>query len=74
MIMLGAIIAPEIALNLNATIECLDRTFEKYDRDFYKIDPLLFSPAQITFVNLSTGRHFQFGQTNIAVLQESFGS
>jgi methenyltetrahydromethanopterin cyclohydrolase len=46
--------------------------FERYQRDFYKIDPLLFSPAAITFVNLDTGRVQRFGEVNAAVLSRSF--
>ena len=49
-------------------------TFEKYDRDFYRIDPLLFSPAVVTFVNLDTGRSFRYGETNAPVLARSFTS
>ena len=37
--------------------------FERYGRDFYKIDPHLFSPAVVTFANLDTGRTFRFGHT-----------
>lgn len=48
--------------------------FERYGRDFYKIDPLLFSPAKIVLNNLSSGRAFSFGATNAAVLATSFGS
>ncbi len=40
--------------------------------DFYKIDPLLFSPAEVTFVNLKTGRARTFGQTDAALLRKSF--
>jgi methenyltetrahydromethanopterin cyclohydrolase len=43
-----------------------------YDHDFYKVDPLLFSPALATLVNLDTGNSFQFGQLNEEVLQHSF--
>ena len=46
--------------------------FERYGRDFYKIDPLLFSPAAIMLVNLRSGKNHRFGQTNAAVLQRSF--
>jgi methenyltetrahydromethanopterin cyclohydrolase len=46
--------------------------FEKYGRDFYKIDPLLFSPAEVTFVNLDTGRTYRFGQLRADVLRQSF--
>jgi methenyltetrahydromethanopterin cyclohydrolase len=46
--------------------------FERYQRDFYKIDRLLFSPAQIVFHNLKTGRSHTFGRTEPDVLQRSF--
>lgn len=46
--------------------------FARYDRDFYKIDPLLFSPAAITLVNLDTGRCLRFGEPNPQVLAKSF--
>ena len=46
--------------------------FERYHRDFYKIDPLLFSPAEIIFHNLRTGRSHTFGRTAPDVLRKSF--
>lgn len=46
--------------------------FAGYDHDFYRVDPLLFSPAVVTFVNLDSGRSFRFGETNADVLQQSF--
>jgi methenyltetrahydromethanopterin cyclohydrolase len=46
--------------------------FERAGRDFYKIDPGLFSPAVIRFHNLATGRMHSFGATAPAVLQRSF--
>lgn len=45
--------------------------FAKYG-DFYKIDPLLFSPAEVTFVNLKTGRCRSFGRVEPALLRKSF--
>ena len=48
--------------------------FERYGRDFYKIDPLLFSPAAVTLINLRSGRCHRFGETNAAVLRRSFGT
>jgi methenyltetrahydromethanopterin cyclohydrolase len=36
--------------------------FERYGRDFYKIDSHLFSPAVITFHNLDSGRTHRFGK------------
>jgi methenyltetrahydromethanopterin cyclohydrolase len=44
-----------------------------YDHDFYKVDPLLFSPAMATLVNLDTGNSFEFGRLNSEVLAKSFG-
>lgn len=49
------------------------KIFEQAGHDFYKIDPLLFSPAEIVFQNLDTGRVHRFGQTNPQVLRQSFG-
>lgn len=46
--------------------------FERYQHDFYKIDPLLFSPAEIVFCNLKTGRSFSFGRPRPEVLVKSF--
>ena len=45
--------------------------FARYG-DFYKIDPLLFSPAEVTFVNLQTGSARTFGRTDPALLRRSF--
>lgn len=41
--------------------EPFGKLFDRYDRDFYKIDPHLFSPAVVRFVNLRSGRTFSFG-------------
>ena len=46
--------------------------FERYDRDFYKIDPMLFSPAAVVFHNLHTGRSHAFGRLEPHVLRRSF--
>lgn len=46
--------------------------FEKYNRDFYKIDPMLFSPAQIVFNNLTSGACHVFGRLEPDVLAQSF--
>ncbi|MAG94139.1 MAG: methenyltetrahydromethanopterin cyclohydrolase [Planctomycetaceae bacterium] len=49
------------------------KIFEEADRDFYSIDPLLFSPAQVVFQNLATGRVHEFGSVREDILQDSFG-
>jgi methenyltetrahydromethanopterin cyclohydrolase len=46
--------------------------FERYDHDFYKIDPMLFSPAEIVFCNLRSGRAHVFGRVKPDVLYQSF--
>jgi methenyltetrahydromethanopterin cyclohydrolase len=46
--------------------------FERYQRDFYKIDPMLFSPAEIIFHNLKSGRSHAFGRLEPEVLKRSF--
>jgi len=46
--------------------------FEEYGRDFYKIDPLLFSPACVTLANLDTGRSYRFGEVHPEVISRSF--
>lgn len=46
--------------------------FERYQRDFYKIDPLLFSPARVTIYNRRTGRMFSAGQPRPDLLAESY--
>lgn len=47
--------------------------FEKYERDFYKIDPMLFSPAEITVSNIRTGSVFHAGGINQQILAKSLG-
>ena len=46
--------------------------FKRYDNDFYKIDPLLFSPAEVWLTSVSSGRTFHAGSVNAAVLRASF--
>jgi methenyltetrahydromethanopterin cyclohydrolase len=46
--------------------------FERQGRDFYRIDPMLFGPAEVTFHNLANGATHVFGRTEPEVLQRSF--
>ncbi len=46
--------------------------FERYNHDFYKVDPHLFSPARIVFQNLQTGRTHAFGRLEPTLLARSF--
>ena len=45
--------------------------FKRYGGDFYKIDPLLFSPAEVWLTNATTGRTFRAGGVNPDVLTQS---
>jgi methenyltetrahydromethanopterin cyclohydrolase len=45
--------------------------FNAYKGDFYKIDPLLFSPAEVWLTSTRTGRTFHGGLLNPEVLRAS---
>jgi methenyltetrahydromethanopterin cyclohydrolase len=45
--------------------------FQRYQGDFYKIDPLLFSPAEVWLTSTETGRTFHAGRLNPEVLSSS---
>lgn len=53
--------------------ELFAELFKRYG-DFYKIDPMLFSPAEIEFRNLKTGRCHRFGRCEPELLKKSFGN
>jgi methenyltetrahydromethanopterin cyclohydrolase len=44
--------------------------FQAYGGDFYQIDPLLFSPAEVFVNNLTSGRTYHAGGPNAEVLRE----
>lgn len=48
------------------------QVFERYGRDFYKVDPALFSPARVTFFNVDTGTVKSHGAVEPELLQRSF--
>jgi methenyltetrahydromethanopterin cyclohydrolase len=45
--------------------------FKRYDNDFYKIDPMLFSPAEVWLTSATSGRTFHAGHLNPDVLRAS---
>ncbi|TVT57377.1 MAG: methenyltetrahydromethanopterin cyclohydrolase [Sedimenticola thiotaurini] len=47
--------------------------FKAYEYDFFKIDPMLFSPARTLVSNINTGRSFTSGQIDQQLLLDSFG-
>lgn len=49
------------------------KIFKRYDYDFYKVDPMLFSPAVVTIHSLKSGRTWRAGRIVGEVLRQSFG-
>ncbi|MHA1769414.1 MAG: methenyltetrahydromethanopterin cyclohydrolase [Candidatus Thorarchaeota archaeon] len=47
--------------------------FKSVGFDFYKVDPLLFSPAEVTLTNTKSGAVHKAGHLNIEVLKLSLG-
>ena len=45
---------------------------ERAEWDFYKIDPLLFSPAEVRLTSVPSGRSFSAGGVDVGVLERSF--
>ena len=45
--------------------------FQRYEGDFYQIDPLLFSPAEVWLTSIESGRTFHAGRLNAEVLTAS---
>ncbi len=48
------------------------QVFKDYDYDFFKIDPLLFSPAKVAVTHLPSGRTFHAGKLALDLLDQSF--
>lgn len=46
--------------------------FKDYDYDFFKLDPMLFSPARVTVTSLDSGRNFHAGRLDEPPLRRSF--
>ena len=47
--------------------------FAAYGHDFFRIDPMLFSPARVMVSDLDSGRSHAGGRLDPALLQKSFG-
>jgi methenyltetrahydromethanopterin cyclohydrolase len=45
--------------------------FKRYDNDFYRIDPLLFSPAEVWLTSAASGRTFHAGRLDPGILHAS---
>jgi methenyltetrahydromethanopterin cyclohydrolase len=69
-----ATLGPKVPSNSSAMHgEPFAEIFRAAGGDFYKIDPMLFSPAVVRVMNLGTGRRQEFGEVAEAVLARSFG-
>ncbi len=49
------------------------RIFEQFKGDFYAIDPLLFSPAEVIVTAIETGDTFRAGGRDVMMLERSLG-
>ena len=49
------------------------KVFADAEYDFYKIDLMLFSPAQVSVTAMESGNTFMAGEVNTDLLKESFG-
>jgi methenyltetrahydromethanopterin cyclohydrolase len=47
--------------------------FKQFKGDFYAIDPLLFSPAEVIVTAIETGDTFRAGGRDVAMLERSLG-
>jgi methenyltetrahydromethanopterin cyclohydrolase len=66
-------IGPQVPSNSSADYgRPFAEIFVRYDCDFYRIDPLLFSPAKVALHNIDTGSEFKFGTLSLEILAESF--
>jgi methenyltetrahydromethanopterin cyclohydrolase len=52
--------------------EPFGKVMKEANFDFYAIDPLLFSPAQVRLTSVGSGRSFEAGRVNLEVLERSF--
>ena len=49
------------------------QVFRDHDYDFFRIDPMLFSPARVAVTALGSGRTFHAGRLDGELLERSFG-
>lgn len=47
--------------------------FQRYGGDFYQIDPMLFSPAEVFINNIADGKTYHAGKLNTEILREMLG-
>ena len=52
--------------------KCFADVFKEYSYDFFKIDPMLFSPACVAVTHLPSGQTWHAGKMAIDLLERSF--
>ena len=70
--LMTAITYSAFALGVVSAIACASAFYLSKTQWAHKIDPLLFSPAVVSFVNLDSGRRWRFGEMRPDVIRESF--
>ena len=70
--------AKELAANLPSNTskdygKPFAKVFSDAEYDFYKIDQMLFSPAQVSVTAVESGQTYFGGEINLDLLKESFG-
>jgi methenyltetrahydromethanopterin cyclohydrolase len=70
--------AAKLARELPSSASCdygrpFAEVFKSMNMDFYKIDPMLFSPAAVMITALESGRSFSAGKLDAALIDQSFG-
>ena len=48
------------------------KVFKDYNYDFFQVDPMLFSPAEVSVTVLGSGRTFRAGRLDPALIDQSF--
>lgn len=71
--------AERLANNLPSSISSdygkpFGEIFKDVGYDFYKIDPMLFSPAKVAVTALESGNTFHAGKVDLALLDKSFSN
>jgi methenyltetrahydromethanopterin cyclohydrolase len=46
--------------------------FKRFKGDFYAVDPMLFSPAEVTVTAIESGESFHNGRIDLKLLDASF--
>jgi len=68
-------IGPRVVSRASASYgEPFATLFQRAGGDFYALDPALFAPALVDFVNIDTGRTHRFGGVAAEIVARSFGA